>query len=265
MPALLALDFDGVISDSAPESFAVALLTYAEMRGDSRFAARSTAFEAKRLPSAREITRDPLYGRFLELMPLGNRAEDFAISLSALEAETPLPDQSAYDAFRSEIDASWLRRFHRRFYENRIRLSTRDPEGWRALMGPYPEFLRVLERRASDTRLVIATAKDRRSVGMLLRDYGIDDLFGADRVFDKETGVHKDAHLRQIGAAFGVAYHEIVFVDDKVNHLDAVAKLGVCCALAGWGYNGAREAAQARARGHLVCSLGTVEAQIFDR
>ena len=130
-------------------------------------------------------------------------------------------------------------------------------------MGPYPAFLRVLQRRASDTLLVIATAKDRRSVGLLLRDYGIEDLFSADRVLDKEIGLHKDSHLRQIHAAFGVAYDEIVFVDDKVNHLDVVAKLGVRCALACWGYNGEREAAQARDRGHLVCTLGDVEAQLF--
>ena len=38
-------------------------------------------------------------------------------------------------------------------------------------------------------------------------------------------------------------------MDDKVNHLEAVAPLGVRCALAAWGYNGAREQDRAREAG----------------
>ena len=57
---------------------------------------------------------------------------------------------------------------------------------------------------------------------------------------------------------------EITFVDDKVNHLDAVAPLGVRCALAAWGYNGPREHRLARSHGHLLCTLDDVEAQLFE-
>jgi hypothetical protein len=55
----------------------------------------------------------------------------------------------------------------------------------------------------------------------------------------------------------------MTFVDDKVNHLDAVAALGVRCGLASWGYNGEREVALARARGYLVLGLEDAEAQLF--
>jgi hypothetical protein len=55
----------------------------------------------------------------------------------------------------------------------------------------------------------------------------------------------------------------MTFVDDKVSHLDAVALLGVRCALACWGFNGVREIGLAQASGHLICTLGDVEAQIF--
>ena len=46
MLRLLALDFDGVISDSAPESFVVALLTYTQMIKCSRFDDRRAALES---------------------------------------------------------------------------------------------------------------------------------------------------------------------------------------------------------------------------
>ncbi len=45
-----------------------------------------------------------LYAPFRECMPLGNRAEDFGVVLAALEAGVSLPDQAAYDAFRSRHD-----------------------------------------------------------------------------------------------------------------------------------------------------------------
>jgi phosphoglycolate phosphatase-like HAD superfamily hydrolase len=261
---LLALDFDGVISDSAPESFAVALLTYTQMIEGSKFGDRRAALEAGSLPTPSWLTEDPLYASFLGLMPLGNRAEDFAISLSALEASRTLADQADYDAFRSELDEEWLQEFHRRFYRNRTALSRRDSTGWRRMMGPYPPFLEILHRRAGDAMLAIATAKDAATVDALMRDYGIEALFPPERVLDKETGVHKDAHLQLLHETVGVAYDEMVFVDDKVNHLDRVARLGVRCALAGWGYNGEREVELARQRGYRVCTLENAEEQLFD-
>jgi phosphoglycolate phosphatase-like HAD superfamily hydrolase len=243
---LLALDFDGVICDSAREAFVVALRTYAQLRPESRLG-----------------EDEALYSGFAELMPLGNRAEDYAVALRALEGGAELPDQPSYDAFRDGIDAGWLLEFHRAFYRARSALSEADPDGWLALMGPYAGFLDVLRRRAGEAELAIATSKDRRSVRALLEAYGVAELFPEGRVLDKETGVSKVAHLEHLQASLALPYAEITFVDDKTNHLDSVADLGVRCGLATWGYNGAREAAWARERGYLLLSLADVEAKLF--
>jgi phosphoglycolate phosphatase-like HAD superfamily hydrolase len=256
----LALDFDGVISDSAPEAFVVALRTYVALRPDSRLAARP---ECDSAPALAVLRADPLYRDFLGIMPLGNRAEDYAVAFSILEREIEIADQAAYDAQRGAQPPDLLEVFHRRFYQLRDHFSDTDPGGWQRLLGPYPAFVDVLRRRASNARLALATAKDRRSVRKLLRAYGIDDLFPEGSVLDKETGVSKRAHLTELQRRFDLAYRDITFVDDKVNHLDAVADLGVRCALAAWGYNGAREHALARRRGYLVCSLEDVEQQLF--
>jgi hypothetical protein len=55
----------------------------------------------------------------------------------------------------------------------------------------------------------------------------------------------------------------MTFVDDKVNHLDAVAPLGVRCALASWGFNGPREHELARKRGYAVLSLEGLDGTLF--
>jgi phosphoglycolate phosphatase-like HAD superfamily hydrolase len=260
---LLALDFDGVISDSAPEAFVVALRTYAELRPDSALSALARQFGGAGAPSMEAVRGSAAYAAFLEIMPLGNRAEDYAVGFSALDAGRAVPDQAAYDALRAEHDPAWLRDFHARFYRVRHALAEGDPDGWHALMGPYPSFVALLRRCPERVILAIATAKDRRSVHALLRVYGIDDLFDDERVLDKEAGVSKSMHLELLQRRFDCAYEQITFLDDKVNHLDDVARLGVRCGLACWGYNGEREVRLARGRGYLICRLGDVEAQLF--
>jgi phosphoglycolate phosphatase-like HAD superfamily hydrolase len=245
---LLVLDFDGVISDSGREAFVVARRTYLEMLPGSSLQGREDG---------------TLYAGFVEVMPLGNRAEDFAVALAAIEAGVALPDQAAYDSYYATQDPRWLRAFHERFYQVRTAFSRSDPAGWLALLRPYPSFLALLRRRVDACRYAIATAKDRRSVRVLLREYAVADLFPEDLVLDKEAGVTKVAHHEHLARHCGVAYADMTFVDDKVNHLDAVAPLGVRCALSAWGYNGPREHHLARARGHRVCHLDDVEAQLF--
>ncbi len=249
---LLALDFDGVISDSAREAFLVALRTYHELHPSSS------------LPEPRQAPEtEGLYARFVELMPLGNRAEDFAVALAALESGTELQDQAEYDRYFASQSATRLQQFHTRFYEHRHAWSDRDPEEWLSLMAPYPEIVDLLKRRGADTELAIATAKDRDSVEKLLVRYGLEDLFAKDRLLDKETGRDKRAHLEAIRERTGVPAAEILFVDDKLNHLDSVRALGVRTALAGWGYNGQREQMTAEGSGHIVLQLETVEDQLF--
>lgn len=128
---------------------------------------------------------------------------------------------------------------------------------------PIPELLALLRRRGSSVALAIATAKDRASVRLLLEDHGLAGLFPDERLMDKETGRSKAAHLRHLQAALGIPFPEITFVDDKVNHLDAVATLGVRCVLAAWGYNGSREHELARRRGYAVCSLDSAAGLLF--
>jgi phosphoglycolate phosphatase-like HAD superfamily hydrolase len=247
---LLALDFDGVICDSAREAFVVAVRTFGE------------TFPELRLAPAAETDAD-LFARFLESMPLGNRAEDYAVTLAALARGVALTDQAAYDAFHAGIERARLRGFHKQFYRVRKDWAERDPEGWLARMAPYPGLCDLLRRRAGDVRLAIATAKDRHSVRPILEAYGVSDLFPDGFVLDKDAGEKKRTHVEQLAALAGCSASETTFVDDKVNHLEDVAAAGARCVLAAWGYNGAREHEIARARGFLICELSDFEARVF--
>jgi phosphoglycolate phosphatase-like HAD superfamily hydrolase len=254
----LTFDFDGVISDSARECFVVATRAFAELDGAARFGELASRLEdTPDLLAA--VESEPAFATFVELMPLGNRAEDFGVALSAIARTVMICDQSDYDRFFASHSDNWRRTFHRRFYELRHALLNEDPERWLQLQRPYPAVVELIQRHHADVAMAIATAKDRLSLRLLLAEYGIAEFFREERVLDKETAVSKRVHLERILASLAVAAPDLTFIDDKVNHLDAVAPLGVRCALATWGYNGARERALATERGYLLCRQEDLE------
>ncbi len=259
-PTVLALDFDGVISDSAIESFVVALRTYADMCPGGRVAAACSRLASAEAGAVRE---SPLYRDFLDMMPLGNRAEDFGVVLAILDAGRHADDQAAYDSWRASRTASFLETFHERFYLERAAMRDDDPDAWASLLAPFGWLVALLRRRAEDATLCIATAKDRPSVDVLLERYGIADLFAAEHVADKGHGRSKRAHLTTLRDRLGVTFGDITFVDDKLNHLQDVEDLGVRGVLAGWGYNAEREHRLARDAGFEVCGEDDAEPVLF--
>ncbi len=260
---VLALDFDGVVCDSLREVFATALATYESMAPDSPLLARLRSRRGTGRWHSLELVTDPVMVSFESMMPLGNRAEDFGVSLRALDNFLELTDQAAYDTFYGTVDPRWMAAFHRGFYEQRDAARAFDTHGWLELHAPYPVFLELLRRRSSEAKIALATAKDRRSAELLLAHLGVGDLFAPELILDKETGVSKTAHLTVLRDRLDVPFEEITFVDDKLNHLETVAPLGVRPILAAWGFNTPREHALAHERGIPVANFATVERVLY--
>ncbi|HHQ49616.1 MAG TPA: hypothetical protein ENK19_12135 [Acidobacteria bacterium] len=157
----------------------------------------------------------------------------------------------------------WLERFHRLYYEERTALRRRDSEGWIALQRPYPHLRRLLLRHGVRGRVAVLTARDRASLEQLLGAWGLDRVIAPERIYDKETGVRKTAHLARLCGDLAVPPGRVTFVDDKLNHLRATAPLGVRGLLAGWGHNGPREHAEARRLGFPVVTEETAARLLF--
>ena len=260
---VLALDFDGVLCDSSREVFLVAVDAYALQEPDSPLLRRLTELRDDAADGGNDHLDDPLVQAFAGLLPLGNRAEDFGVALRALETEVSIGDQDAYDSFYACHEQVWLESYHRLFYEARARLRAEDPAAWSRLHLPYPGLADILGRHADDTHLAVVTAKDGRSVHLLLEELEMAEIFGADLILDKETGVEKTHHLQVLRDRLGADFSDITFVDDKVNHLEQVAGLGVRPVLAGWGFNTQREHTLARSLGYEIAFLGTADAVLF--
>jgi len=250
-PEVVALDFDGVLVDSGQEVLLTALASWEHLYPKSRI---SQSFES----DGEKI------GVFQDLMPLGNRAEDFGVALAAIERGTIPQNQIEYDDFRQQLGQSFLTNFHTCFYKARVMRQQEDPEAWLALHRPYWPMLKILSQRSPNCTLVLATSKDERSARLLLDAWGIGSLFPSGHIYDKERGRRKSIHLTAILRDFGVDAGAVRFIDDKVKHLSAAAEIKIRGILAGWGHNTPREHALAKEMGFPVADFGNVEELLFE-
>ena len=260
---VLALDFDGVIFDSSREAFTVALRTYASIEPTARLAGHRLVRETSGRLEAFGFDEDAVYRRFMDLVPLGNRAEDFGVCLEVIESDGQVTNQEQYDRAFAEHAPEWLSHFHESFYRQRRRLRTNDPSTWRSLQRPYTSFTSLLERQAGRVPLAIVTARDETSVHDLLAAYGYAALFKNGRIYDKDLGASKSAHLERLSRDLSVPLRQITFVDDKLNHLRSVEALGVRGVLAGWGHNTPREHREAERAAFPVANLANAEELLF--
>ncbi len=259
----MALDFDGVIFDSSKEAFTISIRTYAGLKPRSTLARHPLAQAADDAPVAFDFTNDTVYDRFMDIVPLGNRAEDFGVALAIIDHGLPVTTQEAYNTVFAASDGAWRKAFHKRFYYERNRLRASDLEGWLRLQIPYRHFTNLLETHRPHTFSAIVTARDSASVNALLSAYHLDSLFSPAQIYDKDNGSDKRHHVRKLIHDLGTHRHHITFIDDKLNHVQAVASLGIRSILAGWGHNTARERDRARQLGFPVAEPETAERLLF--
>ncbi len=244
-PKVLALDFDGVIWDSAGECFEVGWRAYKELFGSDL---------------SGEVNRR----KFLEGRPHARTGHDFFLLLRLIETRPevdlvrfPWPEFVALRQALAEESA----RFNTVFYQLRSKYRDQDFSLWASWQAPYPDLVALLDRW--ETRFLgtaLATTKDQASAHALLQSSGRDWP-----VFGKEFSLDKEQQIRGIAAKYGVGPEEILFVDDLLENLEQVKPTGAYLAMASWGYNSPESRDEAAALGYpvvdtrgldsLLCSL----------
>jgi len=233
---ILALDFDGVLWDSAGECFFIAREAWEALEGP--------------LPRISEAA----FRRGRWLVRTGG---EFGLILWLLR-EDPERDLEAYStaAFESlaQAQGAFLRRFEVEFYTRRERFRNQDPQAWQALQSPHPamsaEWAAVAE---SFREVVVCTTKNEAAIRALLGSAGLQLP-----VLAREFSVDKRDQMAFLAATRDVPASQILFVDDLLRNLEPVGEMGVRVALAGWGYNTAAEQARARELGIPVLRAGRI-------
>jgi phosphoglycolate phosphatase-like HAD superfamily hydrolase len=226
-PALLALDFDGVICDGLQEYFQTAWQAYCQI-----------------WQPADQTPPEGLAAAFSPLRPVIETGWEMPVLVRAL-AQGMAP---------ADIVADWAAMGPRILAEDglegkqvgaaldgiRDRWIESDITSWLALHSFYPG---VVERLRQVEEFVIISTKESRFIRQLLGMAGLD--VDADRVYGKEQRRPKAAVLRELKPQ----YESIWFIEDRFKTLADIAQQpdlqDVTLILADWGYNLPQERALA--------------------
>lgn len=248
-PALLALDFDGVVCDGRPEYFETAWQAYAAAWPAPLTTTRPAAVAA----------------RFSDLRPLIESGWEMPLLVHALLAGVDGPalaDRRAWLATapglmrEAGVGAETLGRALNRVRDDWF---ARDPGSWLAHHRFYPGVAAQLAALLDGpTRVVVVTTKAERFVRQLLA--GEDRRLSAVTVIGREPGkpVPKPDILRRLADAQGLGADAAGtwFVEDMLETLETTAAradlAGARLFLAGWGYNTPADRAHVAAGGRIT-------------
>lgn len=236
MNTILALDFDGVICDSAPENAATAWRCCRKLWPEL-FSGEVPQEQLERFCHVLRPYMETGY-QSIPMTWLACAKHDvprastgFSEALPEVLAEVGQTKESLKALFGAERD-TWLRT---------------DTDGWLAHNSFYPGAADALNAlRKSAKRVLILTTKECRFVARLLeregvKDFPDEDIFGLERIRNKETTL----------AELLTESPDVAFVEDRLATLRRVEQVpalnAIRLAFAEWGYCTDEHRAEARA------------------
>jgi phosphoglycolate phosphatase-like HAD superfamily hydrolase len=251
-PALLALDFDGVVCDGRPEYFETAWQAYVAAWPQPLTTTRPAAV-AERFSALR-----PLIESGWE-MPLLVHALLAGVPARALENRQAWLEAAPALMQTAGVSAETLGRALNRVRDEWF---ARDAAGWLAHHRFYPGVPAMLVALlGGPTRVVIVTTKTERFAHALLA--GADPRLSALTVIGREPGqpVPKPLILRRLADNHGLGAEAtgLWFVEDMLETLEATARRpdlsGARLFLCDWGYNTPADRARVAAEGGRITLL----------
>ena len=227
MIKIIALDYDGVVMDSVREIFSTLkrLLEKNNIRIDD-----SIVDKFKRSRNFLRTAHD-LYG-IVELVVQGRDLEKVT--------------QKEFDDFMKTHEKE-SKEFYDDFWETRRIVQDEDYEKWLSLNSLFPDVKDAVERLLKEFHIIIMSSKDFYSISSSLERFGLN--IDKDDIFSKDITDNKKEQIRLVTEKYSVKSDEILFIDDQLDNLISLRKLGVNVALAGWGYNNIDQKEETRQAG----------------
>ena len=241
---ILALDFDGVLFDGSREIFITAINTYQRVTNSTPFCNEHLSFDAyEKHPSLED-----LYEKFEEMYCYGKGGHYQFAMVKAVAEKIEITCQEDLDKLAKECKGKTTDNYKIKYYEERDKLRNMDFEKWMDLHKAFTQITDNLSKLPSHIVPCIATAKDKKSVELLLKHFNIAPM----KVLDKKYGYNKTVHMEHLKQEFGVSSQDICFIDDRLPVLLKTLDTGVHCFLATWGSNNVNQQKQAIEQGISV-------------
>lgn len=242
---ILALDFDGVLWESAGENWEIGYLAYKKF--------------SSTLPYNAKNNKKFLHGRYL-----ARSGEDFYYIFKLMD-ESPNLDlrnltRTKWVNFKKKHKKS-AEAFTEEFYRIRRDARENNYKKWAKMQGPYPEMLKEIKKlKKYFDKIYVTSAKDVRSIKLLLKDYKLDF-----EVFGREHSIHKHEQLGMLKKLHQLEHGDIYFIDDCLENLEPLINSGVNIFMSGWGYNSKQEQTKAKKLGIPIVKLKNLLKQIKAR
>jgi len=238
-PAILALDFDGVLCDGMAEYFGSAWRAWRRLR-----------------PSVASDPPTGLADRFARVRPVVEHGWEMPLLIMALlsgVSEAEILERWRPGALLDELGRP-RREVAAALDTVRDEWIAADETDWLDQHRFYPGTIERLRRLADGpTRVVVITTKEGRFTRKLLSRHGVD--LGVANVYGKEADRPKPVILTELAAPRSPA-RRLWFVEDRLKTLEAVKSSpgldDVDLFLAGWGYNTPRDREAARRDDRVV-------------
>jgi len=212
---LLVLDFDGVICDSAEESFVSSWTAYHALhrRGESGDAPASAR------------------ASFRAMRPFIRSGEDFVLIQQLIAEGRPVQSQLEFDRAWERPDTPSRDRFRESFYRARTDLLEKDRRAWLSLNRVYPHVMAALSRIPPRFPLYILSTKKPQFIREILEANRI-SVPGTQVLYsDGEPKLTAVERLRET-----LGCEEAVFVEDQLDAIRGNTNPRIRVFLASWGY-----------------------------
>jgi phosphoglycolate phosphatase-like HAD superfamily hydrolase len=212
---ILFLDFDGVICDSASESFATSWTAYHQgYRGEPAS------------PPTEEMRQ-----AFFRMRPLIRNGADFMLIQDVLSRGGSIHDQESFDAEARRMGEAVMKRFDEVIYATRLRIMEKDRAAWVGLNRIYPHVEAAFPLLPRDGSVRIITTKKPQFVAEIFSAKGIDFPASATIFAESEPKLVMAERIRR-----GEGFSEAILVEDQIDAIRGNKNPRIRVYLATWGY-----------------------------
>jgi len=234
---VLAMDFDGVLVDSAMEGFFISHNTYFKMFGEKKGELCGGRFITFDNWDYIKVKCKNKIDYFMTLRPFVRIAEDYGLICDLMRESKKIKKQEEFDVYRNKNIAKY-REYSNEIYKERDRIKNIDFNKWLNLYSVYTDMIKgIKDLITNKNRLFITTLNRKETVLSCLNNASVDYKFQEEYILDVSFGEEKSKQMRYIVDNFPVRFEDIYFIDDLVNNLIEAKALGVNVILAGWGYS----------------------------